>query len=256
MSRTTIMDKERLAAFADGDLPPEEAAAVVMHLADHPGDQAYVDDIMAANIALARAFNAPMTEGVPDRFANLILPKDADDQVSPASNVIPLRSRVARKPWVAGAMTAGVALAAAVAAVVILPHGDAGLRVGPVPVGSSLHKILTATPSGKVVRLEDAGELMVLSSLPASEGFCREFEVVSTAPEQIQLGLACQASGGWTVDVLLAEAHATATDAPDSFSPASGDAVSAMDLWLERRGAGAALTPTEEGTLMARGWVR
>ncbi len=45
MTRSTVMDKDRLAAFVDGELTPEEAAAVVMHLARHPDDQAYVDDL-------------------------------------------------------------------------------------------------------------------------------------------------------------------------------------------------------------------
>jgi anti-sigma factor RsiW len=37
---TPPMDRERLAAFVDGALAPEDAATVVMHLADHPQDQA------------------------------------------------------------------------------------------------------------------------------------------------------------------------------------------------------------------------
>jgi len=36
MTRPTALDKHRLAAFADGELSPEEAAALVIHLADHP----------------------------------------------------------------------------------------------------------------------------------------------------------------------------------------------------------------------------
>lgn len=61
MTRPQMMDKQHLAAFADGELSPEEAAAVVMYLADHPADQAWVDDLMAANAALAQAFSTPCT---------------------------------------------------------------------------------------------------------------------------------------------------------------------------------------------------
>ncbi len=50
--------QDPLAAFVDGELSPEEAAEVVMHLADHPADQTYVDDLFAANAALAEAFSA------------------------------------------------------------------------------------------------------------------------------------------------------------------------------------------------------
>ena len=53
MTAPKAMDRARLAAFVDGELSPEDSAAVVMHLADHPADQAYVDDLFAANAALA-----------------------------------------------------------------------------------------------------------------------------------------------------------------------------------------------------------
>lgn len=256
MTRTTIMDKERLAAFADGELSPEEAAAVVMHLADHPGDQAYVDEIMAANVALARAFRAPMDEAVPERLARLVLPERSDGQKEPSPNVIsfPLlgkgRSRAARM------LAAGVAVAAALATVAFLPGGDAGLTVGPVAQASALHGVLSATPSGQVVSLGRAGDVTVLSSLPATEGYCREFEVISPRAGQIQHGLACQVSGGWTVDVLLAESHAGSSEPSDSYVPATGDATGTIDRWLDRRGAGVALTAQEEEALLANGWVR
>ena len=256
MTRTIPMDQERLAAFADGDLSPEEAAAVVMHLVDHPDDQAYVDEIMAANIALARAFDAPMEEGVPDRFTSLILPKSADRASHAASTVISFRRKVGTRPFAAGVLAAGLALAAALATVAILPLGDAGLSVGPVAGGSALHKVLTSTPSGEVVRLSDAGDVTVLSSFPAQEGFCREFEVISSEPAQIQLGLACQEGTSWTVDVLLAEAYEAAPEATGSYLPASGDEAGAMDRWLDRRGAGVALTPEEEAALLSSGWVQ
>jgi hypothetical protein len=43
-----------------------------MRLADHPEDQAYVDDLMAANAALSRAFAAPMEEPVPPVLRDMI----------------------------------------------------------------------------------------------------------------------------------------------------------------------------------------
>lgn len=256
MTRTTTMDKERLAAFADGELSPEDAAAVVIHLVDHPDDQAYVDEIMAANIALARAFHAPMEQGVPDRFASLILPDGPDELVQTASNVVPFRGRIGKGAWSAGIFSAGMAVAAALATVVVLPLGDAGLSVGPVAGGSVLHDILTSARSGVAVRLGDAGKMTVLASLPAEEGFCREFEVISTQPAQIQLGLACQEGIRWTVDVLLAEAYTSPSETTGSYRPASGDQASAMDRWLDRRGAGVALTPEEEDALLASGWAQ
>lgn len=256
MTKTTTIDKERLAAFADGDLSPEDAAAVVIHLVDHPDDQAYVDEIMAANIALARAFNAPMDEGVPDRFANLILPDGPEDQAQSAANVIPLRGKVGIRYWAAGVFAAGVAIAAALATVAVFPTGDSGLSVGPVAEGSALHDVLTSIRSGVAVPVGGTGKVTVLSSLPTNDGFCREFEIISLEPAQVQLGLACQDGIRWTVDVLLAETYTSAPDTTGSFLPASGDPRGPMDRWLDRRGAGVALTAAEEERLLTRGWVQ
>lgn len=249
MTNPRIIDRDQLAAFADGELEPEDAAAVVMHLADHPGDQAFVDEVMAANIALARAFQAPMQEPVPDRFTALIL-RDAAD------TVIPFRPKAKLRVWGAGLIAAGMAIAAALATVAILRGAEPGLSVGPVATASALHQILTTTPSGEVVAFGGLGNLTILASLPATDGFCREFEVIAQDVGQLQVGLACREGGAWAVDVLLAEAITSDLAASDAYVPASGDAIPEMDTWLEQRGAGLALRPDEEAAAMAKGWMQ
>ncbi|SEN93910.1 Putative zinc-finger [Gemmobacter aquatilis] len=246
MTRKPMIDKDRLAAFADGELSPEEAAAVVMHLADHPEDQAWVDEVMAANMALARAFAAPMAEPVPDRFQALILP-DAD----PAAHVVAFRPRWSMPRIWAGA---ALALAAALAVMAVLPEPDAGLRVGPVAAGSALETALMAQASGAVQPLGEAGQLTILATLPATGGYCREFELVAPETGDIQLGLACRAGTGWAVDVLLAETAATGGETASGYLPASGNDAGAIDPWLDRRGAGMALSADEEAALIQHGW--
>lgn len=247
MTRKPMIDKDRLAAFADGELSPEEAAAVVMHLADHPEDQAWVDEVMAANVALARAFSAPMAEPVPDRFQALILP-----EAEPAATVVAFRPRRAMPQVWAGA---AVALAAALAVMAFLPEPEAGLRVGPVAAGSPLEAALTAQASGVVQPLGEAGQLTILATLPATGGFCREFELVAPESGDIQLGLACRAEAGWAVDVLLAETAATGGETASDYVPAAGADAGAIDPWLDRRGAGMALSAAEEASLIQRGWA-
>ena len=82
-----------LAAFVDGEMTPEAAAEVVMHLADHPLDQAYVDDLMAANEALAKAFAGPMSEQVPPRILAAIEGWQSAGLAAVPSTVIPFRRR-------------------------------------------------------------------------------------------------------------------------------------------------------------------
>lgn len=247
MNRESLMDKSRLAAFADGELTPEEAAEVVMHLADHPEDQAWVDDVMAANIALARAFSDPATQPVPDRFRALILPEAA------AATVVPFRPRSVRR---AGLAAAGLALAAAVALVAILPGGGAvTLRPGPVAADSALHAALTGQPSGRALDLGPGAVLTILASLPATDGPCREFELARAAGQTVELGLACRDAGGWTVDVVLAQtALVTAAGGQSGYQPASGADLAILEGWLDRRGAGIALSAEEEATAIQRGW--
>lgn len=246
MTRETTMDKQRLAAFADGELSPEEAAEVVMHLADHPADQAYVDEIMAANVALARAFSAPMDEPVPDSLRQLLLPAE---QAGP--KVVAFRPRPSRV-FLASLASAGLAVAATLAALAVLPTAQ-GLKVGPVPAGSPLQAALDSQPSGAVQGIEDGRQLAILATLPARDSICREFEVLNAAADEVQLGLACRHGEGWTVDVLLAETLG-GESAAGGYAPASGRDAGALDLWLDRRDAGMALDAAAEAAMMARGW--
>lgn len=228
---------DRLAAFVDGELSPEEAAAVVRHLADHPQDQALVDDLMAANLALQRAFSAPLAEPVPPAILATI------------QGAVPFRRRGV-PVWAAGLGAALAAAAAALAVVAILPApAPGGLAVGPVAPGSALDRVLTATATGTDLALPDGSRLSVLASLPADGGFCREVERL--APGAAEVALACTTGQGWTVDVVLAEGLAPA---PDGFVPASGEGAGALGPWLDRRGAGQVLSPADEAAALARGW--
>lgn len=238
------MDRQRLAAFADGELSPEEAAAVVMHLADHPEDQAWVDDLMAANAALARAFAAPLAEPVPERILAVLRPE---------SRVVAFPAARRRLAALAGA---GLALAATLAAAVILlqPAPPAAqIATGPVPQDSPLAQVLASAPAGSALPFGDSA-LTVLATMPANGGFCRELELVDRQAGSLQVALACGGAEGWVVDVVLAETLGETATA-DGFRPASGADVLLLDRWLDRRGAGLALTADQEAGAMAAGWA-
>ncbi len=244
MMRETTVDKALLAAFADGELSPEEAAAVVMHLADHPEDQAFVDDLMAANAALIRAFDAPMTAPVPPAILAAI-------------DGPPVRAKVVALPKRRGLAWAAVALAASVGlAVVLFPAArPTGLTAGPVAQGQALHDALQSLPSGTTVPLTAGQDLTILATLPTTAGHCREVEVINRADRRLDVALACTAGDGWRVDVVLSEPLPEAT--PDQgFVPAGGIETEALTLWLDRLGAGMALDAATEAAMIARGWAR
>jgi hypothetical protein len=257
----TVMDKDRLAAFVDGELAPEEAAAVVMHLADHPGDQAYVDDLTAANEALAQAFAGPLSEPVPPAILAAIRGAPAEAPAAPASpagaTVVPFRPRP--RPM---ALVGGLALAAALAGVALLwpgaaPQGGAvalGLpTLGPLAAGDALAGLVETQPAGAPLTLASGAEAMVLESFQTGTGrFCREIEVIDRARSQIGYAIACRAAAGWAVEVALAEAAGgSATD----FAPAAGEEAQALTLFLRDAGETRPLDPAAEAAAIARGWT-
>ncbi len=251
MSRTTAISKERLAAFVDGELTPEESAAMVMHLADHPQDQAYVDELMTANAALAKAFAAPMNEPVPDALRDLIMNGPVDAQV------LPFRPKPSVRPVMAlwGGLGAGAALAASLAVMVFLPSADPhDLNPGQLAASSPLTELLATLPSGTPHTLDDGGEVLILASVPTPTGFCREIEVIHAEPSHLQAALACTKGAGWTVEVVISEQLETA-QAAEGFATASGEAAQGFSPFLERVGAGEFLTPEDEAAAIAKGWA-
>ncbi|MEM1075924.1 MAG: zf-HC2 domain-containing protein [Pseudomonadota bacterium] len=247
MTFQTVMDKDRLAAFVDGEMSPEEAAEVVMHLADHPEDQAYVDELMAANQALAQAFDAPLHEPIPAKIRDTILGVVLDE------TVVPFRRRPVAK--------AALALAASVAlAVVILPElrdgsSDTLLALGPVAEDTALDLALENLPSGVPEALESGQEIMILATLPVPDGFCREVEVIDEDADQLHFGIGCLGETGWTVEVTLSE-PLSSSGAEDGFVTASDAEVQSLQPFLDRLGAGLPLNAEAEADAIAHGWAR
>ncbi|MEO0751691.1 MAG: zf-HC2 domain-containing protein [Pseudomonadota bacterium] len=249
MTLQTVMDKDRLAAFVDGEMSPEEAAEVVMHLADHPEDQAYVDELMAANQALAQAFDAPLNEPVPAKIRETIMGAEPD------GIVVPFR----RRPLaMAGA---GLALAASVAlAVVILPvlrngYSDTQLALGPVAEDTALDRALENLPSGIPEAMESGPEIMILATLPVPDGFCREVEVIDEDADRLDFGIACLGETGWSVEVTLSE-PLSSSGTEDGFVTASDTEVQSLQPFLDRLGAGLPLDAEAEADAIAQGWAR
>lgn len=250
--RPTVMDKEQLAAFADGELSPEEAAAVVLHLADHPQDQAWVDDLNAANVALLRAFAQP--QEVPERFRALIMDEPLAQSI-PESTTAETGTVVRFRPRLRQITMGITALAAALTGVALLlpsPSEPDRLAAGPVAPASTLSQILSEQPSGVAVEFA-GGQMMVLSSLPVRDGYCREIELSGQPGNTLTQALACDTGGGWAVDIAVSEAL-PAQETGEDYMPASGTAADSFGRWLETRDAGLALTPAQEADLIRSRW--
>lgn len=245
----TVMDESRLAAYVDGALEPEEAAAVVIHLADNAGDRQYVERVAELNALLSRAYAAPLTEPVPDRIRRTVDP----------STVTPFRRRGGLLP----AAIAGVALAAA-ASVALVLGVPAGLRTtdpatpapGPIAGGSDLHAALETRPSGDMVRLPDGDELTLIATFrDGRDRACREFEILHDGATEFSRGIACRnADAAWTVAVIVSEPLGGEPDDDAGYVPAMGATDAALRGALDVLGAGPTLTPSAEQELVRSGW--
>jgi hypothetical protein len=243
----TTMNKDHLAAFADGELSPEEAARVVMHLADNPQDQAYVDELYAANEALVRAFSAPMQEPVPEAIREAIMGKAA-------TNVLVFGPRPKRTLALTGL---GVAATLAIAAVLLtgLSGGpqSTGIALGPLAAVDPVAGVLDTSASGSVVQLPDGRATMVLATFGMSDGrYCREFEVVDNAGGRVDYAVGCRAGDIWTIEATIAEA--AADDVVQGFVTASGDEANILTQFLERGGAPVLLDAAAEADVIGKGW--
>lgn len=250
----TEIDRERLAAFVDGELSPEEAAAVVMHLADHPEDQAYVDGLLALNETLGQAYGDPMTEPTPQRIVEVLADAPAAAQEAEGAVVTPFRPRGRRRyvAWGgAGALAAGIA---AFALFTGAPPGENPyLASEELAARSPAAAALNELSAGETRIIGDDVEIVVISSFRIEgRGVCREYEIVHQDGALHDHGLACPSEGeGWRV----AAQATTALETPDEgFTPASGLTGDRVSDFLDDAGAGLALSADEEDAARAAGW--
>ncbi len=251
----TTMDNARLAAFVDGELTPEDAAEVVMHLADHPADQAFVDELMALNVMIADAYEAPLHEPAPDAILATIAANG--EAQTPRDNVVAISTwRRARIP---AAWGLGGALAASLAMFLVLDNsggGDPGqVALGPIPPAHPQSYALNELGAGQSRIQADGREFGVAASFQTPDrGVCREFTITDPSEGNLQTGVACPATApaeGWVIEVVdIVESESTST----AFIPASGEQADPIGDFLDSVGAGRALTTEEEEIARSEGW--
>jgi hypothetical protein len=280
------MDRERLAAFVDGALEPEEAAEVVLRLEASPADRAYVDRLMELGSLLGEAYAAPLYEPVPERFLRTVFgapvaelaaelapeSKQESAAVAPRAEAAPPRraartddprggvrpaSRRARGLRVA-AFGAVAASAAFLVAFGSLRDEDVGALALTGAAEAALAAALETRPSGAVAGPDGASITLIATFLDAEGRPCREFELRDPAAASLTRGLACREDGDWRSEIALSTriASAAAAGGSEDFVPAEGPAAGAISAALDRIGAGLSLTPAEEQALVASGWSR
>jgi hypothetical protein len=217
----------RLAAWLDGALPPQDAAAFEAELAADPELAACAQSWRANDAFIAEAL-APLVEAPIDRA--MLEKMGLADPVAANDNPPWWRRR---------ALPLGGAIAASLALVLVMAQPGQAPR-------DELSLALDTTPSLKEVRLADGQTITPVLTLRAADGrWCREYQSAGT------ISIACRKDGRWTVE----GSGKGAGPAPASdFELASGADGSALDAAYRKLGAGDPVGAEREAELIGSGW--
>lgn len=218
------IDRETLAAYADGELGPEEAARVEAAIAADPALAEEVEAHRKLRAMLAGHF-APVTAmPLPDR---LTAPLKASD-----SNVVDLgavrRARAqAQAPRI---WPSRWAMGGAIAASLVLGVMVGGQLSSPGPVRSADGRLVAsgALDGALTNQLASAGgnaPVRILLSFKAGDGrFCRGFETEAMA------GIACHEGNDWILERTQAGGPQSHTDYRQAGSPTATIMAAAQDM--------------------------
>ncbi|MEO5706288.1 MAG: zf-HC2 domain-containing protein [Alteraurantiacibacter sp.] len=228
----SITDNE-LAAFADGELPPAEAARIEAAVAVSPELAAKLAGHRALKARLAGHFTPVLEQDVPDRLAALLRPSPPVIDLAAARADRANRSRLPRWSWIAGP-----ALAASLLIAVFVP-GDRDS-----PAGYADGQLAALLDRQVVADQNPQSATRVLLSFRRQDGdYCRAYAAADTS------GIACRDDQGWA----LVEQGAGLSASQSEYEQAG----SSMAQLLERAqemAVGGALDAQGEQAARERGW--
>lgn len=245
MNQDHIPD-EVLMAYADGELPADEAATLEARLSEDADLAARVQVFAASAAALQGLKHADTSAAMPAGLEQALRARvssaaaDAPAMVAaapvPAGNVVAFPQR--RVPLWTGALAATVALAVGLGAGLL-----AGKGTGPSGNADPVFAALDSLPSGEATTLADGTELRMVASFNSSDGaLCREYEQIGQDATG-QLTVACRDQGAWVPQLVVALGGA------EGYAPASAPEL--LDLYYMQSEAGSVLPPEEERAALA-----
>lgn len=267
-------DEILIMAYVDGELPPDQRAAVESRLIASPELRALEQEMRESREMLSQAFAAEGDRPVPDSLRDLVADAEIEEVDAVETNVVSLASFMRRPAF------REVRRYAAVAACLLLA---AGLGIGGlvVPmlgggVGSPIlsaelqavadpntHAALDRTLSGEVVAWRSvggnvSGRIMPIATFESGPGrYCRHFTQEVIAPDggtRLQ-AVACRTNeGGWSTSIVMVSPGPSAPK-PDTYVTASGPSEEAFSKAAAALGTASALDPAAERSLIDR-WSR
>lgn len=233
------LSREELAAYADGELPPQRAAQVAAAVAADPELARQVKAHQDLRTMLAGHYDPIAGEAVPDRLANLLQdPAAREPAPATVAQIGDARARRAARAVPHWRWLAGPALAASLALLLInLPREGAGDAYA----DRQLATVLDSRLSGDPV---PAGEPQVLLSFNREGGeLCRAWA------GRVDSGIACRDDEGWRI---VRKGGAVAAEQGDyrQADSAVGDLMAAA----QDMAVAGALDPEQEAQARKNGW--
>lgn len=195
------IDPEMLAAYADGELGPEETARVEAAIAADPALARQVEAHRALRTTLSAHFAPILDMPVPDRLTAALLPRDNVFDLAAARKAKAgaaegtAQAQPASTRWiVGGALAASLALG-----LVIGGQTGSGSSVisrdGQLIASAGLDRALTV----QLASAQSGAPVRILLSFKNADGrFCRGFEQGAVA------GIACRTGESWTIERIQA----------------------------------------------------
>lgn len=243
------INDERLMAYADGVLPPDEAAEVERAIAEDEDLAAKVAVFADSRAMVKRALGA--APPVPDKLAasiRALAEADAAKRKPPAGSakVIDLAARRRTVPFWQLPLAASVALAVgAFGGWLGKPESDAGGLAVAMVDEPALVEALAGVKSGETREIgEGVGFTAIASFRDGAGQLCREFEQDRVGGDTV-VAVACREDDAWSVRFAVA---AAASD-DSGYAPASS--LDTLDAWLSAIEAGAPLSEDEEAKALA-----
>lgn len=231
-----------LMAFADGDLPPDEAGRVEAALAEDPDLAARVQRFRAVRTALRTVYDSVAAEPIPEHLRALL--GDVASSESPRSlQAAPRPTRSVRtiSPAVFAVMAAALILGVLAGRLSAPASGDlTTLQAGRLRASPALARVLDTRVAAAADNL-DAALRVGLSFRTVSGGYCRTFR------EGAASGLACRDGRGWSVPIIQSGAEQA-----DTRSASDSSAVMAL---VDRLIVGEPLSPEEERRALEQHWA-
>ena len=241
-----MTDDEKLNGFIDRELD-RSAHARVDALTQEPAAAALLSRLRGNDDFVRAAFDAPMHEGVPDRFAAVIEAGLASTDRARANHVdgsAPMNDNQPRWWHLGGAVAASLAVGLMLGTQLLAPVGGASSS-------PALSEALDATASLQTVTLASGERLTPdLTFAQAGGGYCRQFRLA--VANRGHAGVACRTNGQWAVEALMPAV--AVSSAADAYVTAEGAAPSSLDSVIDTLRGGDPLDGAAERALIANGW--